>query len=102
MVKFSAEVVSIYPAQWPDGRMVITVIFGTPVMLQSKPDEQKNILHIQIPNQSPVPPIQMSHRFILFFSDEEWKALKCKPTYGDMFTLESTKDGFKIEKEGVK
>ncbi|GEM_PF-4805138 len=102
LVKFSAKVTGVGPANRSDGSLAVALTLGVPVISckdTSKSDGDKNVFHIKLPGQQN--PVQ-ENRLVLFLAQEEWDALECKPVYGEGFVFESTKDGFKISREKVR
>lgn len=99
-VRFSAKVIAVQPASRPDGSVAVALVLGMPAVLAKGAkgqEEQKNTLHIELPGQQKMP--SHENRIILFFTEQEWESLEYKPTYGEIFSFESIKNGFKIVKE---
>lgn len=99
-VRFSAKVIGVNAALRPDGSVAVALSLGMPVVLAKGAkgqEEQKNTLHIELPGQQKMP--SHENRMVLFFTEQEWESLEYKPTYGEIFSFESIKNGFRIVKE---
>ena len=94
MVSFRMMVISVNPAQRPDGSQAIAIAFGVPVV-QVRQKKAEDTITIPVPWQRNP---QYENRLILFFTQTEWENLEAKPTYGETYGFNSEKKGFKIEK----
>lgn len=99
MVSFSCTVIGITPAMRPNGSRAVMLALGVPLPPRvDKKEKEGSAIHIMLPSQGQQMPIH-ENRVVLFFSEEEWEELEHKPTFGENYSVRSTKHGFEISLE---